>query len=346
MLNVKDYGILGNGEKDYTIDIQRLIDKNGGGNTIYFPAGKYIVSKTLVLNANTTLIGDGSNTKIMCASNADAFNDAMITNRFDNKDYTPNITIRNLQIWGYKENNKLKYKIDGIRLISTYHAVIENVKVAWFGNDGISVYGSTRIDGTIVYHNTNYIKDCFVHENGECGIFGNNQGHDFHIIGGDIGANNSANIHLKCSSSSISNVRAIWGSKTSAGVIIGNINTQVTNCNIDGNATHSIWVFDTDNAYIMGNKLYAASEKSGGSEYGYSSIYVSSKSNNTSIISNQIMGTLYEPNYLSYCIYNDGIGTQILSNSMKGNNGKKEDIYSSKEYILSISKEEKATQLS
>lgn len=346
MLNVEDYGILGNGKKDYTIDIQRLIDKNGGGNTIYFPSGEYIVSKTLVLNANTTLVGDGSNTKIMCVSNGGVFNDAMITNKFDSKEYILNITIRNLQIWGYKENDKLKYKIDGIRLISTYNAVIDNVKVAWFGNDGISVYGLMRRDGTIVYHNTNYIKDCFVHENGKCGIFGDNQGHDLHIIGGDIGANNNANIYLKCPSSSISNVRAIWGSKESAGVIIRNINTQVTNCNIDGNATHSIWVWDTDNTYIMGNKLYAASEKVGDSGYGYASIYVSSKSNNTAIISNQIMGTLYEPNYLSYCIYNDGIGTQILSNSMQGNNGKKEAIYSSKEYILSIFQAEEATQLS
>lgn len=336
MLNVKDFRAKGNGEHDDTKAIQAAIDHCGGGNTVYLPAGRYIISETLVLNEDTTLIGDGANTKIMCASQNTTFNKAMITNKFNRSNYTANITIKNLQLWGYMENNELKYKIDGIRLISTYHAIVENVKVAWVGNDGISVYGSTGINDTIVYHNTNYIKDCLIHENGEYGVFSDNKGHDFHIIGGDIGANKNANIYLCSPSSSVSNVRAIWGSIKSAGVIIANLNTQVTNCNIDGNATYSIWIRDTDNAYIMGNKLYAASTTAGESGDGYASIYVSEKSNNTAIISNQIMGTLYGINHLSYCIYNEGTKTQILSNYMRVDNENiKAPIHSSKNYILS-----------
>ncbi|MDU1308765.1 MAG: hypothetical protein E6936_15080 [Clostridium perfringens] len=39
--------------------------------------------------------------------------------------------------------------------------------------------------------------------------------------------------------------------KDSSGVIIANVNTQVTNCNIGGNNKHSIWFLGTDNTYIM-----------------------------------------------------------------------------------------------
>ncbi len=355
MLNVKQFGAKGNGIEDDTKAIQDAIDFGEFDNTVYLPAGEYIISNQLVLKANTTLIGDGTNTKIKCAPNSDNWakkddtlqngSQAMITNKFDNKNYTPNITIKNLQLWGYKEDNEPRYKIDGIRLISTYHAIVENVKVAWVGLSGISIYGAKKENSEqYVFHNTNYIKDCLIHENGKYGVVSDNNGHDLHIIGGDIGKNIQANIYLGSPSSSVSNVRAIWGSKESSGVIIANLNTQVTNCNIDGNDKHSIWVFGTDNAYIMGNKLYAASENKKENKYGYASICVSEGSKNTAIIANQIMGRVISEqdkqdgikNSLSYCIYNEGTETQILSNYMRVNDeDTKPHIYSNKDYILS-----------
>lgn len=366
MLNVKEIGAKGNGKDDDTDVIQNAINKC---NTVYLPAGEYVISNQLVLKANTTLIGDGANTKIICAPDSNNWvkqkdelqqkSQAMITNEFNNINYTPNITIKNLQLWGYKENSELKYKIDGIRLISTYHAIVENVKVAWVGLSGISIYGVEKESSTpeepYVFHNTNYIKDCLIHENGEYGVVSDNKGHDFHIIGGDIGSNNNANIYLSSPNSSVSNVRAIWGSQNSAGIVIANLNTQVTNCNIDGNATYSIWVREnTKNAYIMGNKLYAASTDSGNG-YGYASILVDDNVFNTAIIANQIMGRVISKedkeknieNYLAYCIYNNGEGTQILSNYTRVNDeNNKSHIYSSKNYILSSSKNIEISKLS
>jgi parallel beta-helix repeat protein len=58
-LNVKDYGAIGDGATDDTAAIQAaLTAAAGNGLTVYFPAGYYRVTATLLYGGNTSLLGE------------------------------------------------------------------------------------------------------------------------------------------------------------------------------------------------------------------------------------------------------------------------------------------------
>lgn len=57
-LSVKDFGAVGNGVADDTTAIQNALNA-ATGRGVYFPAGTYRISTTLVIKTNTTLVGDG-----------------------------------------------------------------------------------------------------------------------------------------------------------------------------------------------------------------------------------------------------------------------------------------------
>ncbi len=65
VVNVRNFGAVGNGLTDDTAAIQAAIDaasKTGGGGVVYIPAGHYLISKTLVIHDTKSLIlrGTGS----------------------------------------------------------------------------------------------------------------------------------------------------------------------------------------------------------------------------------------------------------------------------------------------
>lgn len=69
--NVRDGGARGDNQADDTAAIQRAIDTH---RTVYFPAGRYMVSDTLRLRANTVLVGLHPNlTQIILADRTPAF---------------------------------------------------------------------------------------------------------------------------------------------------------------------------------------------------------------------------------------------------------------------------------
>lgn len=57
IVNVKDYGVKGDGVEDETTAIQQILDAYSG-HTIYFPAGEY-KANLIVKDTNTTIRGDG-----------------------------------------------------------------------------------------------------------------------------------------------------------------------------------------------------------------------------------------------------------------------------------------------
>jgi hypothetical protein len=60
-VSVKDFGAVGNGVVDDTAAIQAAINSLSQYDSLYFPAGQYLVSSTLTLNTSyVSLIGDGS----------------------------------------------------------------------------------------------------------------------------------------------------------------------------------------------------------------------------------------------------------------------------------------------
>lgn len=63
-LSVKDFGAAGDGTTDDTTAIQNALNE-GTGRSVYFPAGTYRISTTLVVKTSTTLVGDGMNKSII-----------------------------------------------------------------------------------------------------------------------------------------------------------------------------------------------------------------------------------------------------------------------------------------
>jgi hypothetical protein len=71
-VSVKDFGATGDGSTNDTTAIQNALNA-GAGRAVYFPAGTYMVSTTLVVKSKTTLMGDGinkSNLKFISGSSA------------------------------------------------------------------------------------------------------------------------------------------------------------------------------------------------------------------------------------------------------------------------------------
>lgn len=66
VLNIKSYGVKGDGVTDDTAAIQEALD-NGGA--IYFPAGTYLVNSTLVIKDGTYIQGDGFDKTVIKAAN-------------------------------------------------------------------------------------------------------------------------------------------------------------------------------------------------------------------------------------------------------------------------------------
>ena len=301
-ISVKDFGAVGDGETDDTLAFQKAIDSvdDSVTATVFVPVGNYIISQ-IVLKEGITLQGTGMNSKLF---QSDSQTEAMITNRIRESKNELDIHIKDLLLWGNKETVG-----DGIRFKGTYFSSVENCKIANFPGNGFSIY-----EGGLHY-NTNHIKNCIIFGNEKHGIFTDGSGADFHIQGGDVGNNRLANVILFSPSSSITGVKAIWGSKESNGITIASANIQVVNNNIEGNAKVGIEVLD-DNCFIEGNKIYADSKST---PYGYAAIeinqYGSKFPNNTSILSNQILGNLYESS-IGHGIKNSGTNTNIYSNTI------------------------------
>lgn len=67
-INVKDYGVKGDGVTDDSIAIQKVINDNAG-KTIFFPVGTYIITKSIILPDNTTILGENHEAKLIAKSN-------------------------------------------------------------------------------------------------------------------------------------------------------------------------------------------------------------------------------------------------------------------------------------
>ena len=142
IVSVKAYGAKGDGVTSDSTAIQKAVNENIG-RTIYFPAGVYLISSTIVLPDNTYLVGDGmSSTELKMAN---GLNSRVIKNdKYDEnagKDThtvgNVNITIANLAVNGnYHENFR-----DNNSAINNTWGV------------GLSLYGGgLRLDHVYVYN--------------------------------------------------------------------------------------------------------------------------------------------------------------------------------------------------
>lgn len=125
ILNVKNYGAKGDGITDDTTALNQAF-KAGKNKTIYIPAGIYLVSETIFVPSNCTIIGDGNSSLLLAISGFPIGDDLL-------KIYCESdIVISSIAISGNSEHNTkaLGYNdIDGIHLFDIWEGnniIVEN----------------------------------------------------------------------------------------------------------------------------------------------------------------------------------------------------------------------------
>lgn len=69
LVNIHDFGIFGDSTTDYTDQIQKVLNAHNG---VYFPPGKYMISRSLVLNDNQIILGKGPASTFLALEGAGA----------------------------------------------------------------------------------------------------------------------------------------------------------------------------------------------------------------------------------------------------------------------------------
>ena len=169
VVNVKDYGATGDGVTDDTAAIAAAVEDLSTGETLYFPAGVYRVSK-VDLKSDMTVQGDGWCSVIKLIDNApDDY-----TNCLDIEG-EENVIIRDIKLDGSRWTNggytqstaegSKDYRLNGIRIRASSNIRIENV---WMHNNGYH--------GCVMTKSRNVVIDrCKVTDNGFRPIHGNTQ---------------------------------------------------------------------------------------------------------------------------------------------------------------------------
>jgi hypothetical protein len=149
-VDVRAYGVTGDGSTDDTSNIQAAIDASSEGDIIYFPAGTYLISAPLVFKEYRTYVGNHYHRTYIKQKASSNISTAMIVDEGWNNDDTTStnpIVIRDLFIDGNKGNNA-GATTDGIRLM-TYRSLIEDVFIYQVTGDGIAFVETNSASGTI-----------------------------------------------------------------------------------------------------------------------------------------------------------------------------------------------------
>lgn len=148
VINVKDYGALGNGTADDTAEITAAIAACPDGGTVYFPPGTYIVSSPIVLVSNITYRGSSRAGSVIKAASASNMHAVLASETWlsASNTYSDNpIYVYDLGIDGNKTNQSSGDGI-GIALV-TFWNTIQNLEVTDTRGHGI-LLSSARQDGT------------------------------------------------------------------------------------------------------------------------------------------------------------------------------------------------------
>lgn len=150
ILNVKDYGAVGDGVTDDTEAINgALTDATNG--VLFIPRGTYLFSGTLFVHTGTKVFGCGANSLLKLAN---TFSLSSVTWRGD----TTNDKVRKPMILLDADSTGCileNFALEGQTYQDHYQDPDDN-------EDGICVMGSNHILNNLIVHNINYFKDKFV----------------------------------------------------------------------------------------------------------------------------------------------------------------------------------------
>jgi len=171
VVNVLDYGAVGNGTTDDTAAIQAAINSLSttssasatGGGTVYIPAGKFRITSTLKIGYGITLLGNGaggypfigtnakiseiyadfgssttqwaidSATYMTSGGSAVAYNAYVNANIDTDYNSLHNVAIRGLYVIDANASSQTNVPWGAIRLVGCPNAIIENVTILGFG---------------------------------------------------------------------------------------------------------------------------------------------------------------------------------------------------------------------
>lgn len=189
-VSVKEYGAMGDGVHDDTDAIQKAINDNAPrielpaewwGADIFFPAGKYVVSDSIILPGYVNLIGEGRG-QTMLYLNAGTNKPLIKTWGYDNfitehharwyiTNQVPQLCgIKNMMLFGNKWNNNYD------ALVKLYGCNITFDNVYFYGYNGWGLYqdwgDGTNETWTLNYDkmSENIFRDCYFFE-GDKGIY-------------------------------------------------------------------------------------------------------------------------------------------------------------------------------
>lgn len=130
VISVKSYGAAGDGLKDDTIPVRNAINDNPG-KTVFFPAGVYLISRTILIPDYTTIIGGGADSVI---KRANGFNGDM------------------LQSYNYTTDSGTDNHECEIHRIALSNIAIDGNRTGAISGSGISIYcGGISLDTVWIY---------------------------------------------------------------------------------------------------------------------------------------------------------------------------------------------------
>jgi hypothetical protein len=278
VVSVKDFGAVGDGVTDDTTAIQAALDA-GGSNawSLYFPKGVYIISAPLSAGRRTSIEGDGWDSSVRAANNANL----PYLIQFGGSGAITTGRITNIEFQGNKDNNPTA--LDGVIVVNGYKFTADRLRVAFCKRDGLVL----SAPGTCF---ENYFSGLSVYANGEYGVRMTGTITDSHIFDSDIGYNGKGGVVLATSCSL--NQSTIWGGgiEESIGVVTAGISLQIVGNRIEGHGQHGIKVSaNNDYAYIANNKIYANSF-SAATDGQYDGIYIDANADYGTITGNKVYG--------------------------------------------------------
>jgi len=171
IVNVLDYGAVGDGVTNDTKACQTAIRKTNQGGTLYFPAGTYLLSRQLfIYGDNVTIKGDGNATKLIYEREQKTIDAIIDVSLFGARNGATNITIRDMYMeyrgeFFPKFGDSYTGKINGLYFTEIHDLLVENVEITGFNSSGINLAGLSNAYATDIV-----VRDCYLHHNRVGGV--------------------------------------------------------------------------------------------------------------------------------------------------------------------------------
>ncbi|MBE6551791.1 MAG: hypothetical protein E7665_06625 [Ruminococcaceae bacterium] len=171
LVNVRDFGAVGDGVTDDTKSCQAAMREVNYGGTLYFPAGTYFLSRQLyIYGDNVTVKGDGNATKLIYKREQKTIDSIESISLFGARKGVFNISICDMYMEYQGEffpnfGDSYTGKINALYFTEIHDLLVENVEITGFNSSGINIAGLSDAYATDIV-----VKDCYLHHNRVAGV--------------------------------------------------------------------------------------------------------------------------------------------------------------------------------